>query len=129
MKTNAEAVLPNDPIQLINYGGELLKLGEFSKAVQLYNKALTINPEDEEGHFGLAVAYSRMGRTNEAVKHYEDALKIFPDLHTAARHWVRFGKRFIPDPVKATYYHRRAGQYKALLQSLNHWATQPPSSI
>jgi len=57
------------------------------------------------------------------------SVKIFPDPHTAAKRWVRFGKRFLPDPVKATYYQQRAVRYNALLQALNHWATRPLSSI
>ena len=82
-QTNVDALLPNDPVQLINYGTELLGLGQAEKAAQLYTKALELNPEDEEGHFGLAVAYTKMGRTNDAIKHYDDALKIFPDYAEA----------------------------------------------
>ena len=74
-----DALLPNDPVKLINLGKDMLGLGQLDKAVHLYTKALEINPDDEEGHFGLAVAYTKMGRTNDAVKHYEDALKIFAD--------------------------------------------------
>jgi tetratricopeptide (TPR) repeat protein len=82
-QTNVDALLPTDPVQLINYGTELLGLGQPEKAAQLYSKALELNPDDEEGHFGLAVAYTKMGRTNDAIEHYDDALKIFPDYAEA----------------------------------------------
>lgn len=82
-QTNRDALLPNDPVQLINYGGELLALGKIAEAAEVYGKALKLNPEDEEAHFGLAVAYTRLGRTNDAIEHYEDALKIFPDYPEA----------------------------------------------
>jgi len=50
---------------------------------------------------------------------------LFPDPPTAAKRWVRLGKRFLPDKSKATYYQKRAARYKALLHTLNNWATQP----
>src|SRR5687768_841838 len=81
--TNLNALLPDDPVQLLNYGTELLHMGRYPEAVQLYSKALKINPEDEEAHFNLGVAYAKMGRTNDAMHHYEDALKIFPDYPEA----------------------------------------------
>jgi xylulokinase len=49
---------------------------------------------------------------------------LFPDPPTAARRWVRLGKRFLPDASKATYYQKRAARYKALVHILNNWATQ-----
>ena len=57
------------------------------------------------------------------------SVKIFPDPHTAAKRWVRLGKRFLPDPAKATYFRQRAAQYSALIQALNDWSTQSPSTI
>jgi len=50
---------------------------------------------------------------------------IFSDPQVAAKRWVRLGKRFLPDPAKATHYQKRAARYKALLHTLNNWATQP----
>jgi xylulokinase len=68
-----------------------------------------------EGGGGAAAGAAMLGAVS---------VKIFPDLPTAAKRWVRLGKCFIPDPMKATYYQERAARYKALLQSLNHWAMQ-----
>jgi len=81
--TNRDDLLPDNPVQLLNYGTQLLNEGNVVGAVDLYSRALKLNPEDEEAHFNLAYAYTRLGRTNDAIKHYEDALKIFPDYTEA----------------------------------------------
>src|SRR5713226_4302408 len=56
--------IPEDPVQLLNYGTELLDRGWVNEAITLYSKALQKNPDDEEIHFNLAFAYSRLGKTN-----------------------------------------------------------------
>jgi xylulokinase len=50
---------------------------------------------------------------------------IFADPHAVAQRWVRLGRRFLPDPMRASYYQKRAERYSALLQALNDWARQP----
>ena len=83
----------NDAVQLLNHGTELLTAGRVPEAIQFYERAAKLNPEDEEAQFNLGVAYSRLariadasGRTNdvpvfidEATRHYNDALRIFPE--------------------------------------------------
>lgn len=72
-----------DFTQLLNYGTELINRGKIREAVAFYQKAVKLNPEDEEGHFNLAFAMSKLGRTNDAVFHYSEALKILPDYAEA----------------------------------------------
>src|SRR5439155_90082 len=71
--------MPEDPVELLNYGTALLDRGWINEAIALYSKALEKNPEDEEVHFNLAYAYTKKGKTNEAMEHYDQALKLFPD--------------------------------------------------
>jgi tetratricopeptide (TPR) repeat protein len=82
--TNNVIQLPNpatveDKAQAMTLGTELLMHGYLSNGVAFYERALQLDPEDEEVHFNLAYAYSRQARTNDAIHHYSEALKIFPD--------------------------------------------------
>jgi tetratricopeptide (TPR) repeat protein len=83
----------NDAVALLNHGTELLSVGRVAEAIQFYERAATLNPEDEEAQFNLGVAFARLariadssGRTNdvpvffnEAARHYNEALRIFPE--------------------------------------------------
>src|SRR5437899_2892804 len=42
--------IPDDPVQLVNYGTALLDRGWINEAITLYSKALKQNPDDEEIH-------------------------------------------------------------------------------
>jgi tetratricopeptide (TPR) repeat protein len=92
-QATAEPLNTNDSVQLLNRGTELLMTGKLPEAIELYNRAAALNAEDEEAQFNLGVAYSKLARmadvakrTNEAtvfvkeaVRHYEEALRIFPE--------------------------------------------------
>ena len=87
----------NDAVQLLNRGTELLTMGKLQEAIRLYQRAATLNPEDEEAHFNLGVAFSKLTRMadtakrtndaaaflNEAVRHYDEALRLFPEYAEA----------------------------------------------
>jgi tetratricopeptide (TPR) repeat protein len=82
--TNASIRVPDpatleDKAQAMTWGTEFLLRGHLSNGVAFYERALQLDPEDEEVHFNLAYAYSRQHRTNDAIHHYSEALKIFPD--------------------------------------------------
>ena len=77
--TNASLPPMNDPVELLNFGTELLGRGQTEEAIQMYLQALKLNPEDEEVHFNLGFAYALQGRTDDAIRHYNEALKVFPD--------------------------------------------------
>jgi tetratricopeptide (TPR) repeat protein len=83
----------NDAVQVLNRGTQLLTAGKIPEAIELYERAATLNPDDEEAYFNLGVAFSRLARladaakrTNdaviffdEAVRRYNEALRIFPE--------------------------------------------------
>src|SRR5437016_10673181 len=49
--------MPDDPLELVNYGTEFLERGWVNEAIILYRKAQEKNPEDEEVYFNLGCAY------------------------------------------------------------------------
>jgi tetratricopeptide (TPR) repeat protein len=88
----------NDPVQVLNYGTELLSQGRVREAIALYDRAAVLSPEeDEEVSFNLGVAFSRLAKTAEsekksdlakalfaeAMKHYRRALELLPDYAEA----------------------------------------------
>lgn len=53
--------------------------GVFDKAIELYEKALQINPNDADVHLNLAKTYSYSSRYREAIPHLEAYIKVRPD--------------------------------------------------
>ena len=49
-----------------------------SKAISLYQKALTVNPENDRVRFALGILYDRAGRTKEALSSYEKVIANNP---------------------------------------------------
>lgn len=72
-----------DAAELLNAGNSLLGQGWAGQAMLCYRQAIELKPGDEEAHFSLGVAYSRMGQDAEAEQSYRQALKLFPEYAEA----------------------------------------------
>lgn len=57
-------------------GRTFLEGKDYESAVEQYNNAIEIDPEEPSAHAGLAVAYYNLGRIDLAKKHEEIALKL-----------------------------------------------------
>jgi tetratricopeptide (TPR) repeat protein len=73
-------------VSVVNYGhagcglaGALAVEGRVPEAIQIFEKALRISPDDADGHDRLAHALLQAGKVREAIGHYEQALRIKPD--------------------------------------------------
>ncbi len=68
---------------------KLIKLGEeyvkrnFSDAMQLYQRALEMNPNNSTIYFDMGYAYTTQGRHVEAIQAYQKAISLKPDFLAA----------------------------------------------
>lgn len=69
--------------ELINRGNELLRQNRYDEALQVYEEARTLLPEDEDVYYNLGIVLTRLGRTEDAIKAYQRALELFPDYAEA----------------------------------------------
>jgi len=60
-------------------GNELYSSGKYEQAMGAYTRALSFRDRDDEIRYNLANSLLQMGRTEEAMKVYNDLLKKVPD--------------------------------------------------
>ena len=60
-------LIPNDPNPYDSYAELLLKMGRFDEAITQYNKALAIDSNFLNSHFGIAAALTYEGKPTEAL--------------------------------------------------------------
>jgi tetratricopeptide (TPR) repeat protein len=71
--------VPKDSIEpLINKGAALSKLGRPQEAIEVYDKALALDPSNKDALNNKGNALSALGRHQEAIEVYDKALEI-PD--------------------------------------------------
>ncbi len=58
---------------------------EHEKAIALYREGLALCPDDDVAHYELGKVLAQQGRSGEAEKEFEAALKINPDFVDAKR--------------------------------------------
>jgi Tfp pilus assembly protein PilF len=66
-----------------NMGIDHLNNGRNALAVREFRASLELAPDDAWTHFGLAEAYRRTGRTEEAVVHLTRSMELKPEFHSA----------------------------------------------
>lgn len=67
--------------------------GEPGKAAALYRQGLALCPDDDVAHYELGKVLRTMGRSQEAQREFEAALKINPNFHDAKRQLENIQKR------------------------------------
>ena len=66
-----------------NLGAALASLGRGPEAMEHYEQALQIDPENAEAHYNLGRVFFQEGKLSEAIEHNERALRIRPDYAEA----------------------------------------------
>jgi tetratricopeptide (TPR) repeat protein len=63
-------------------GNALAERGELKEAIDQFNQAVGLAPELAEAHESLARALALQGKRDEAVQHYQHALRILQSRRT-----------------------------------------------
>ena len=50
------------------------------EAIDAFERAIHIKPDDAEAYYALAVTYDSIGRSEEAIAAYKEAIRIEPDF-------------------------------------------------
>lgn len=70
---------PGRQIAWSNLGRAYNKAGQFDKALEAYQLALRINPEDADAWYFLGRAYSKLGQSAKEIEAYQQSLRINPE--------------------------------------------------
>lgn len=81
--TNVGTNAMGQGVDYLNLATEFLRSNKVDGAIALYEQALKFNPEDEDVHYNLGIAYAKQGNAPKAIEHYEHALRIVPDYAEA----------------------------------------------
>ena len=68
---------------LVVKGNSLTRLGQFEKAIETYDHAITINPDFVEGLFHMGRVLSSNDQHDMAIRHFDHAIKIDPSYADA----------------------------------------------
>ena len=77
--SNSPAKSDQAAVKLNQQANKLMTAGDLQSAIRLYEKALTLTPEDEDLHYNLGIAYAKAGDFTKAEEHYRQALRLLPD--------------------------------------------------
>lgn len=78
-----KAMISHDVEEVKNAGNELYKRGNFTDALSLYDRAITISPENAACRSNRAAALTMLGRFGEAVRECEEAVRLNPGYQRA----------------------------------------------
>lgn len=69
----------------------MAQAGKAPEAIQQWEEALKLRPNDAVTHYNLGNALEKQGRMPEAIEHYQQALKLQPGFGPAKDALARLG--------------------------------------
>lgn len=101
--TGKRAMGNSDPEGVKKAGNELYRRGHFGEALALYDRAISLSPENAAYRSNRAAALTALGRLPEAVRECEEAVRLDPGYGRAHQRlgslYLRFGQ------VEKSYRH------------------------
>ncbi len=68
----------NNPEELVKCGEKEASRNNFEKALNIFEKAIRINPAFDSAYGDKALVFDKMGKLDESLKMYSKALEINP---------------------------------------------------
>ena len=79
---------PTDAISVNNYGLFLVERGRYEEAMDQFERAIDLDPENLQGFLGIAETLRQSGSSDQATEWYEMVLKLSPG-HPVASQYVQ----------------------------------------
>jgi protein O-GlcNAc transferase len=80
---------PHDVRTMLSAGGVMTSVSREQEAISLLERALRLDDQNADVHFNLGNAHVSVHQATAATRHYELAVKLRPDWHTARANWLR----------------------------------------
>ncbi len=71
-----EEEVGHNPEHVFNRANQYFALGQYAKAIQLYNRAINLQPNMAKAHFNLSQAYIKHGQHSNALSSYNEAMRL-----------------------------------------------------
>lgn len=78
----------------LDFGVEMAQRGLWNEALFRFRQAERLSPEDVSVLNNLAVAYEALGQFEEALQHYQRALRVDANSRDLKRNYARFSEFF-----------------------------------
>jgi spermidine synthase len=85
-RRSMELARPEDFVTLNNYGLFLTERGRYQEALDRFNDAIEINPENVQAYVGIGEAYRQSGNIPKAMDWYRRALRLDPNQPVAKQY-------------------------------------------
>jgi tetratricopeptide (TPR) repeat protein len=109
---NTVAMAPRNPYARSNLGNALATLGRHSEALEQYEEAVRLKPDDyAEGHNNWGNALLKLGRPAEAIEHYREAVGLKPDDAVSHYNWGN-ALSTLDRPLEAVEHYEKAIRLK-----------------
>jgi tetratricopeptide (TPR) repeat protein len=113
-------IFPRDPDALVNYGLLAARLGNPGEAIDSWEKAAEINPQEARAHLYLAAAYDEKNESASAARHWKsflDAESAHPEDSAVARDQVLLATIHLgDDQARLNESQAARGQYQMAVQ-------------
>lgn len=104
---------PNYGVAINSLAHLYAEIGEYDVASEYFNRYASLSPGDADPFDSMGDVYLRMGRLNEAMVKYKEALEVKPDFGTE---W------------KIAYIHALREDYDGALKWVNQFIARSPSA-
>jgi superkiller protein 3 len=78
--TNPAVSDETDPAYWLDLGGLFATYGNYTAAVEAYQKALELNPNFHQAYFDLGLAYMEMKKLDQALEQINKAISLSPGV-------------------------------------------------